>query len=128
MTIDAAARAAALTKTYRSGFTLGPLDLEIPTGYVVGLVGPNGAGKTTLIRLLLGLAHPTSGTVEVLGRGVSAGVGGLAGVGWWRISRRTPPIGESGASHARSPSPIPASIPGRSPTSAGGSGSRRTSA
>lgn len=81
MTIQSAARATALTKSYATGFTLGPLDLAIPTGYVVGLVGPNGAGKTTLIRSLLGLAHPTSGAVEVLGRPVDAHVGGVEGVG-----------------------------------------------
>ena len=42
------------------------LDLEIPEG-VIGLVGANGAGKTTLLRLLLGLLHPTSGSLTVLG-------------------------------------------------------------
>ena len=30
------------------GFTLGPLNLEIPAGSIVGLIGENGAGKTTL--------------------------------------------------------------------------------
>ena len=42
------------------------LDLDIPEG-VIGLVGANGAGKTTLLRLLLGLLHPTSGSLTVLG-------------------------------------------------------------
>src|SRR6185312_699618 len=36
-------------------------------GQVHGLVGPNGAGKTTLLGLLLGLAVPDRGTLEVLG-------------------------------------------------------------
>ena len=40
----------------------------MPRGCAFGFLGPNGAGKTTLIRLLLGLAHPTSGTIELLGR------------------------------------------------------------
>ena len=43
----------------------------MPRG-LVGLVGANGAGKTTLFRLLLGLARPTEGAVEVCGRPVSA--------------------------------------------------------
>ena len=43
----------------------------MPRG-LVGLVGANGAGKTTLFRLLLGLARPTEGAVEVCGRAVAA--------------------------------------------------------
>lgn len=52
-----------VTKQYQ-GFTLGPLDLTIEEGYVTGFVGANGAGKTTTIKILLGLVHPTSGTVS----------------------------------------------------------------
>jgi lipooligosaccharide transport system ATP-binding protein len=43
------------------------LRLEVPTGQCMGLLGPNGAGKSTTMRLLTGQAHPTSGTIEVLG-------------------------------------------------------------
>jgi Cu-processing system ATP-binding protein len=39
----------------------------IPQGKVTGLLGHNGAGKTTLIKLVLGLIHPTAGTISVLG-------------------------------------------------------------
>jgi ABC-2 type transport system ATP-binding protein len=42
------------------------LDLDVPTGRV-GLVGANGAGKTTLFRMILGLSHPTTGSLEVCG-------------------------------------------------------------
>jgi len=49
-------------------FTLGPIDLQIPRGRVLGLIGPNGAGKSTLLRILMGLVRPDSGEVAVLGR------------------------------------------------------------
>lgn len=47
------------------------LTLDVPEGRV-GLVGANGAGKTTTFRLILGLARPTEGTVEVEGVDVSS--------------------------------------------------------
>jgi len=43
------------------------LDLDVPAGSVFGLLGPNGAGKTTTLRLITGLARPTSGTVAIDG-------------------------------------------------------------
>jgi ABC-2 type transport system ATP-binding protein len=43
------------------------LDLEVPRGSFFGFLGPNGAGKTTTIRMLMGLAPPTSGSIELLG-------------------------------------------------------------
>lgn len=48
-------------------FTLGPLDLRIPRGSIVGLVGENGAGKTTALKLLTGVLRPQSGSVSLLG-------------------------------------------------------------
>ncbi len=44
------------------------VDLEVRPGEVFGLLGPNGSGKSTILKLMLGLLHPTSGTVEVFGR------------------------------------------------------------
>jgi len=57
-----------LTKRYGGAngvLALDGLDLDVPAGSVFGLLGPNGAGKTTTLRLLVGLAHPTRGTVAI---------------------------------------------------------------
>lgn len=59
-----------LTKRYGSVIALDDLNLEVPRGRI-GLVGANGAGKTTTFRLLLGLAHPTAGRIEVCGVNVA---------------------------------------------------------
>jgi ABC-2 type transport system ATP-binding protein len=64
----AAVRLRDLTKRYggRSGvLALDGLNLDVPPGSIFGLLGPNGAGKTTALRLLVGLAHQTRGTVEI---------------------------------------------------------------
>lgn len=53
-------------KQYKD-FTLGPIDLTIPTGTIVGLVGENGAGKTTTLRLLCGVNPADSGEITLLG-------------------------------------------------------------
>ncbi|GCE10219.1 ABC transporter ATP-binding protein [Tengunoibacter tsumagoiensis] len=54
-----------LAKTYRSKVeALKGIDLTIPNG-MYGLLGPNGAGKTTFMRILAGILHPTSGTIQV---------------------------------------------------------------
>jgi ABC-2 type transport system ATP-binding protein len=55
-----------LTKRYASTTALDDLTIDVPRGRI-GLVGANGAGKTTTFRLLLGLAHPTEGHIEVCG-------------------------------------------------------------
>ena len=46
---------------------IGPVDLSIGKGEIVGFLGPNGSGKTTCIRLMLGLIRPSSGNVRVNG-------------------------------------------------------------
>ncbi|WP_076463373.1 ABC transporter ATP-binding protein [Actinomyces mediterranea] len=51
----------------QGGFTLGPLDFAVPSGYVTGFVGPNGAGKTTTLKSILGLVKTHAGSICVLG-------------------------------------------------------------
>lgn len=52
----------------RAHFQLGPLQLGIPQGCITAIVGPNGSGKSSTFRLLLDLAKPDSGEIEVFGR------------------------------------------------------------
>jgi ABC-2 type transport system ATP-binding protein len=64
-----------LTKRFRGGqLAVDGLDMLVPRGSVYGFLGPNGSGKTTTIRMLLGLVYPTSGSHELLGTAMPAGV------------------------------------------------------
>jgi ABC-2 type transport system ATP-binding protein len=72
---DVVVRTRGLRKVYRAAgrpsvVAVDGLDLAVAAGGVHGFLGPNGSGKTTTIRMLLGLARPTAGTVEVLGKPV----------------------------------------------------------
>ncbi|OON28103.1 MULTISPECIES: ABC transporter ATP-binding protein [Micromonospora] len=60
-----ALRTEQLTKRYGRLLALDGLDLTVHAGEVFGFLGPNGAGKSTTIRLLLGLARPTSGRARI---------------------------------------------------------------
>lgn len=55
-----------ITKQYKN-FTLGPVDMTVPAGSIVGLIGENGAGKTTLLKILCGVNRADDGTVDLLG-------------------------------------------------------------
>jgi ABC-2 type transport system ATP-binding protein len=57
-----------LTKRYGATTAVNDLTFTLPAGTITGFLGPNGAGKSTTLRLLLGLAAPTSGSALVLGR------------------------------------------------------------
>ncbi len=67
-----------LTKTFRDFWrrprvrAVDGVDMQIRRGEIFGLLGPNGSGKSTTIKILLGLLHPTSGSVTVLGAPPSA--------------------------------------------------------
>jgi ABC-2 type transport system ATP-binding protein len=56
-----------LRKEYSHKVAVADLDLQVGQGEVFGFLGPNGAGKTTSIKMLLGLAKPTSGEARLLG-------------------------------------------------------------
>ena len=61
-----------LCKAYGSHTAVDHLDLLVPEGSVYGFIGPNGAGKSTTMKMLLGLIHPTGGTVRLLGQRMDA--------------------------------------------------------
>lgn len=56
-----------LTKHFGRQVAVDGVDLAVPPGSVFGFLGPNGSGKTTTIRMLLGLAAASAGTVSLLG-------------------------------------------------------------
>src|SRR5688572_24835068 len=60
--------------THRFGerLVLDRVDLEVPSGRVIGLLGPNGAGKTTLMRIIFGVLPPDQGSVAWQGRPATA--------------------------------------------------------
>jgi Cu-processing system ATP-binding protein len=62
-----------LTKRYGAIEAVRDVSFDLQTGEVIALVGHNGAGKTTLLKLMLGLAHPSAGTLRVLGEDPAAG-------------------------------------------------------
>lgn len=63
-----AVRTRDLCKAYHGRSVVDHLNLHVPHGCVYGFLGPNGAGKSTSMKMMLGLARPTSGSVELLGR------------------------------------------------------------
>ena len=68
---DAAIETVDLAKRYGGLTALAGLSMSIPRGDVFGFLGPNGAGKTTAVKLLLGLARPSSGEARLLGAPLS---------------------------------------------------------
>lgn len=57
-----------LVKKYDNKFTLGSIDLEIPSGVIVGLIGENGAGKTTLIKSILNILKIDEGNIKIFNK------------------------------------------------------------
>ena len=54
-----------LTKKYDSKFQLGEINLNIPSGTIIGLIGENGAGKTTLIKSILNILKIDKGSIKI---------------------------------------------------------------
>ncbi|UJW35185.1 ABC transporter ATP-binding protein [Saccharothrix sp. AJ9571] len=73
--VPLAAKTRGLRKVYRGTVAVDQVDLDVPSGAVLGMLGPNGSGKTTTIRMLLGLVRPTEGEVELLGERMPDGAG-----------------------------------------------------
>ena len=67
-----------LSKFYKDVRAVDSVDLRVKPGEIYGFLGLNGAGKTTTIRALLGMIHPSTGNVRVLGQAV-----GRNGQGPW---------------------------------------------
>ncbi|WP_347487866.1 ATP-binding cassette domain-containing protein [Desulfoscipio sp. XC116] len=61
-----------LCKQYGKVPRVKDLDLSVPEGIIYGFLGPNGAGKSTTMKMILGLAKPTAGTIAVFGRQVNS--------------------------------------------------------
>ena len=64
---EPAIRVRDLRKLYGGKPAVDGLSFDVPRGCFFGFLGPNGAGKTTTIRMLIGLAPPDSGEIELLG-------------------------------------------------------------
>lgn len=56
-----------LTKQYGSIRCVSSLHMQVPQGAVYGFLGPNGAGKSTTLKMILGLARPTAGSITLFG-------------------------------------------------------------
>lgn len=57
-----------LSKRYGDIYRVNQVNLTVYEGEIYGFLGPNGAGKSTTLKMLLGLAHPTSGRIVVFGQ------------------------------------------------------------
>ena len=78
-----------LTKRYGDVVAVEDLTFALEPGTITGFLGPNGAGKSTTLRLLLGLARPTSGAALVFGSRYADGATAAAErrSGGWSSSR-----------------------------------------
>jgi len=66
LTMQTVIETKSLCKQYGTRMAVDHVELHVPQGCVYGFIGPNGAGKSTTMKMLLGLIHPTSGSVRLL--------------------------------------------------------------
>ncbi|MCC6579923.1 MAG: ABC transporter ATP-binding protein [Phycisphaeraceae bacterium] len=67
MSTDVVVQTEKLTKKFNEFTALDELSITVHRGQILGFIGPNGAGKTTTIKILVGLARPSSGTATIAG-------------------------------------------------------------
>jgi len=67
MALEVILAAKRLAKRYAKVIAVDDVSFDVPASTTFGLLGPNGAGKTTIIKMLTGLARPTSGRVRIFG-------------------------------------------------------------
>jgi len=68
-----------VTKTFGELKAVDDLSLTVPEGAIHGFIGPNGSGKTTTMRMIVGIFHPDSGSVQVFGEEMTGIRTGLIG-------------------------------------------------
>lgn len=76
--MSSALRVSNLTVRYDTSPVLLDINLDVPTGKIVGILGPNGAGKSTLIKALLGFVKPVSGLISFHGKKIKSMRGKIA--------------------------------------------------
>ena len=57
-----------ISKKYGKATVVDNFSLNVEKGHICGLIGPNGAGKTTIMKMIAGLASPTSGEIGFFGK------------------------------------------------------------
>jgi spermidine/putrescine transport system ATP-binding protein len=70
--MEALLRLRNVSKSFGRTSAVKPVDLEIQRGDFFAILGPSGCGKTTLLRMIGGFVEPTSGTIEIAGKDVTA--------------------------------------------------------
>jgi len=60
-----------LNKQYENVSAVKNISFEVNKGEIYGFLGPNGAGKTTTIRMIMGIIHPDSGSIELDGENIN---------------------------------------------------------